>query len=149
MNWKVISFDFDNTIGYADPPIHITLSKILERAGIIVDPERVREIRQTNSPVHPLLLQRGWGNLSEEEQTRVLVDGNVRILSELGIKDNVDELIHFIHNEWFSVRKLYSDVREAFEYISELGMEIVVLSGASSIELKPVLEVQGLLDYVA
>lgn len=61
MNWKVVSFDFDNTIGYADPPINITLSKILERADIIVDPERLREIRQMNATVHPLLSHRGWG----------------------------------------------------------------------------------------
>ena len=152
MGWKVVSFDFDNTIGYIDPPVHITIGTILEKHGVPVKTEEIYEIlaqERTKPFHHPLMEKRGWGLLTDEEKKEVLAYRNRLLLKKLGIKSNLNSLSKAINDEWFAVRRLYSDVPGTFEQLREMDIAIAILAGPSSSTVKEVLKSHNLLGYVA
>ena len=150
MGWKVISFDFDNTIGRIDPPVHATIGTILEKHGVHVRAEEIHKILvQLRPSRHPLMEGRGWGILSDEEKNAVLTHRNRLLLKRLGIKSNLDSLAAAINDEWFAVRRLYPDVPGTFEQLRKMDITIAILAGPSSTTVKEVLGKYNLLGHVA
>jgi FMN phosphatase YigB (HAD superfamily) len=148
--WRVISFDFDETLAYLYPPIHETIGTILERHGIPGKARDIAEVLKDRSKQtrHPLLEERGWGQLTDEEQKEVLSHINRQILKQIGLASNLDFLANAINNEWFATRKLYPDVPQAIAQLKEMGMTITVVAGPTSAMIKEVLEKHNLLGYI-
>ena len=152
MSWKVVSFDFDNTIGFIDPPVHITIAKILEKHGVSVKTDEIyKNLVQERENVlrHPLMENRGWGMLTDEEKNVVLTYRNRLLLKKLRIKSNLDLLAAAINEEWFAVRKLYPDVPGAFEQLRKMDIATAILAGPSSTTVKEVLRNYKLLGNIA
>ena len=152
MVWKLVSFDFDNTIGYIDPPVHVTIGTILERHGVHVKTEKIYEIlvQERGKPFrHPLMENRGWGMLTDEEKKEVLAYRNRLLLKKLGIKSNLNSLAEAINEEWFAVRKLYPDVPGTFEKLRAMDITVAILAGPSSTTVKEVLKRHNLLGRIA
>lgn len=150
LKWRVISFDFDETLAYMDPPVHETIGIILERHGV---PGKARDIAEVlkdrpKQTRHPLLKERGWGQLTEEERREVFSHINRLILKQIGLTSNLDFLVNAINNEWFATRKLYPDVPEAFKQLKEMGITITIVAGPASATIKGVLEKCNLLRYI-
>jgi len=150
LKWRVISFDFDETLAYMDPSVHETIGIILERHGVPGKANDIAEVLRDRSKLtrHPLLEERGWGQLTEEEQKDVLSHINLMILQQVGLTSDLDFLVNAINNEWFATKKLYPDVSEAFRQIKEMGMTIAIVAGPTSATIKEVLERYNLLGYV-
>jgi len=150
LKWRVISFDFDETLAYMDPPVHETIGIILERHGVPGKARDIAEVLKDRSEQtrHPLLKERGWGQLTEEEQREVLSHINHLILKQIGLTSNLDFLVDAINNEWFATRKLYPDVPEAFKQLKEMGITITIVAGPASATIKGVLEKYNLLRYI-
>jgi len=151
VGWKVVSFDFDNTIGRIDPPVHVTIGMILEKHGVHVRAEGIHKIlvQLRTLPPHPLMEGRSWGILSDEEKKVVLTHRNRLLLKRLGIKSNLDSLAAAINDEWFAVRRLYPDVPGTFEQLRKMDITIAILAGPSSTTVKEVLGKYNLLGHVA
>lgn len=150
MKWRVISFDFDETLAYMDPPIPETIGIILKRHGVPDKTKDIAKVLKNRSKLthHPLLKERGWGQLTEEERNEVLSHTNRVILKQVGLTSNLDFLVNAINNEWFATRKLYPDVPEALRQLKEMSMTITILAGPTSATIKEVLEKHNLLGYI-
>lgn len=148
--WRIISFDFDETLAYMEPPIHETIGIILERHGV---PGKARDIAdvlkaRSKQTRHPLLKEKGWGQLTEEEQKEVYSHLNRMILKKIGLTSNLDFLINAINTEWFATKRLYPDVPQALRELKEMDMTITIVAGPTSATIKEALEKNGLLRYI-
>ena len=150
LKWRVVSFDFDETLAYMDPPIHETIGVILERHGIPGKTKDIAEVLKDRSKLtrHPLLKERGWGQLTEEERKEVRSHINRLILKQIGLTSNLGSLVSAINIEWFATRKLYPDVPEALRQLNEMSMTVTILAGPSSATIREVLEKHNLLGYI-
>jgi len=150
LKWRVISFDFDETLAYIDPPVHETIGIILERHGVPGKARDIAEVLKDRSRLtrHPLLEERGWGQLTEEERKEVFSHINRLILQQIGLTSNLDFLVNAINSEWFATKKLYPDVSEAFRQFKEMGLTIAIVAGPTSVTIKEALEEYNLLRYV-
>ena len=150
LKWRVISFDFDETLAYMDPPVHETIGIILERHGVPGKARDIAEVLRDRSRItrHPLLIRRGWGQLTEEERKEVFSHINRQILQQIGVTSNLDFLVNAINDEWFATKKLYPDVSEAFRQFKEMGLTIAIVAGPTSVTIKEVLEKYDLLGYI-
>jgi len=150
LKWRVISFDFDETLAYMDPPVHETIGIILERHGVPGKARDIAEVLNDRSRLtrHPLLEERGWGQLTEEEREEVFSHINRLILQQIGVTSNLDFLVNAINDEWFATKKLYPDVSEAFRQFKEMGMITAIVAGPTSATIKEALEKYNLLRYV-
>ncbi len=150
LEWRVISFDFDETLAYLEPPIHETIGIILERHGV---PGKARDIAdvltdRSKQTRHPLLKERGWGQLTEKEQKEVYNYLNRMILKKIGLTSNLNFLVNALNNEWFATKRLYPDVPEALRELKEMGMTITIVAGPTSATIKQALEKHNLLGYI-
>jgi hypothetical protein len=50
--WHVVSFDCDQILSYMDPPNYVTITTILERHGVYVDPDAVRHLLTTKGAIY-------------------------------------------------------------------------------------------------
>ena len=150
LKWRVISFDFDETLAYMEPSIHETIGIILERHGVPDKTKDIEKVLKNRSRLthHPLLREKGWGQLTEEEQKEILGHTNRVILKQIGLTSNLDFLVNAINNEWFATRKLYPDVPEALRQLKEMRMTITILAGPTSPTIKEVLDKHNLLGYI-
>lgn len=150
IRWRLISFDFDETLAYMDPPIHETIGIILERHGVPSKTKDIAEVLKNRSRLthHHLLKVRGWGQLTEEEQKEVHSHTNRLILKQIGLTSNLDFLVNAINNEWFGTRKLYPDVPKALRQLKQMNMTITILAGPTSATIKEILEKYNLLGYI-
>lgn len=148
--WRVISFDFDETLAFMDPPIHETIGIILERHGVSDKTKAIAEVLKARPRLtrHPLLKEKGWGQLTEEERKEVLGHTNRVILKQIGLTSNLDFLVSTISDEWFATRKLYSDVPEVLRQLKKMSMTITILAGPTSATIKEVLERHNLLGCI-
>lgn len=150
LKWKVVSFDFDETLAYVDPPVHEIIGIILERHGVPAKARDIAEVLKDRSKLtrHPLLKERGWGQLTEEERKEVFSHINRLILKQIGLTSNLNFLVNAINNEWFGTKKLYPDVPEALRQLKEMGMAIAIIAGPTSATIKQVVEKYNLLGYI-
>lgn len=147
---KAIFFDFYQTLVGYDPPREEIEATILNDNGISVKPESLQvPFSIADAFFHQQSTRRPFNKMSSEEKKKLFVEYQTLLLSEAGIKPEV-ELIKDIIGRWYNYGFKLVLFDDALPAIKELSSNGLILGLISNIErdISPLLEELGLSELL-
>lgn len=156
---KLISFDGTGTLFYFDPPINIVLYKILKEDLPHVTEENIfRGFQAANEYITSFSKEleykgiKGIAGLKDNERQKYWIEFYKTFLEGTGLISNDTDIIEIakkLHDffDKFSSFKLYPDVINTLEFLSEKYILILVNNWNVSISLKETCRKLGIIKY--
>ena len=147
---KAIFFDLYQTLAGYDPPREEIEAAILKDNGISVKPEVLQvPFSIADAFFHKESARRPFYKMPPEEQKKLFVEYQTRLLSEAGIKPTM-ELIKDIIGRWYSYGFKLVLFDDALPAIKELSNNNLILGLISNIErdISPLLDELGLSELL-
>ncbi len=147
---KAVFFDFYQTLVGYDPPREEIEATILKGNGISIKPELLQlPFSIADAFFHQQSARRPFNKMSPEEQKKLFVEYQTRLLSEAGIKPTM-ELIKDIIGRWNSYGfklVLFDDALPAVKYLNNDGLTLGLISNIER-DITPLLEELGLSELL-